>query len=285
MDKWRVDEFYQAVLVGPMTSLAQLLGNIDRIAVDGLTKLVSALVQAGGWILTRLQNGHVHVYGTMMTVGLLGTTWWVLYPHPHIDAAAKGDAVHFVAGAGLGYEYRWDFDSDGTFDTEWGATQRDVSYAYSLAQIRGVELVLTEAAGRHRGRYSVRLSEGEREELDPTRLGDGWRTKPESRKPPSVRFADGKLYVRPGASDLRVNGIATSDGETEVEPGSILQFGPYTKMRVDAVVRSTLAVRSVFGNVAKTSTDVVIQLSAGQRHADAASPSPRETFAQRGEVH
>lgn len=285
MDKWRVDEFYQAVIVGPMTSMAQLLGNIDRIAVDGLTKLASALVQAGGWILTRLQNGHVHVYGTMMTVGLVGTTWWVLYPHPHIDAAAKGDAVHFVAGAGLGYEYRWDFDSDGNFDTEWGATQRDASYAYDLAQIRGVELVLTEAAGRHRGRYTVRLEEGEQRTLDGSRLGDGWRTNPDSRTPPSVRFADGKVYVRPGASELRVNGVATSGDVTEVEPGSVIQFGLYTKMRVDAVVRSTLAVRSVFGNVAKTSTDVVIQFSGGQRRADAASSSPRETFAQRGEVH
>jgi hypothetical protein len=91
------------------------------------------------------------------------------------------------------------------------------------------------------------------------------------------------LYVRPGAADLLVNGVATSGDEVEVEPGSAIQFGPYTRLRVDAVVESTLYVRNVFGNVAKTQAKLVIQPRGGQRRAAKGEPS-QPTFAERGEV-
>jgi NADH-quinone oxidoreductase subunit L len=287
MDKWRVDELYQAIIVGPITATAKLSGNIDRVAVDGLTKLAGYAVQASGFLFTRLQNGVVHAYGTAMAAGLVALTWWVLYPHPHIDAAVKGDAVHFLAGSGLGYEYRWDFDSDGEFDTEWGgAAQRDASHAYRTEDLRGVELVLVEAAGRHRGQYSLRLSEGEFEPLSTSHLGDGWHRDSESRTPPMVRYSGGKLFVRPGASDLRVNNVAASGDEVEVLPGSFLQFGPYARMRVDGVVESTLEVRSAFGNVAETRESVVIVPRRGG-HAGLSRPSEGAAFAQRaaGRTH
>ena len=299
MDKWRVDEFYQAVVVRPLIGIAKLSGNVDRIAVDGLTKLAAFVVQGAGWLFTRLQNGMVHAYGTAMAAGLVGLTWWVLYPHPHIDAATKGEAVHFVAGPGLGYEYRWDFDSDGTFDTEWGADQRDASHAYSTAQAQAVELTLVEAAPPHKGRYSLRLhdaltlSRGPRfspvdaasapwQTVSTGHLGNGWRTNPHSHTPPMVRYVDGKVQVRPGASDLRVNGVAAPGDEIEVEPDSTLQLGEYAKLRVDVVVESTLAVRNVFGNVATTSEEIVVEVPRGARAARAVEST--HSFAQRGEM-
>ncbi|MFT3923094.1 MAG: NADH-quinone oxidoreductase subunit L [Myxococcales bacterium] len=299
MDKWRVDELYQVIIVGPLTAIAKLSGNVDRIAVDGLTKVTAGSIKLAGWLFTRLQNGVVHAYGTAMAAGLVGLTWWVLYPHPHIDTAVKGDAVHFVAGPGLGYEYRWDFDSDGEFDTEWSKDARDASYAYKLEQAKQLELTLVEAAGRHRGPYSLRLDDAATHGVGPrlspitpdeelwtpistSHLGDGWRTNPHSHTPPSVRFSRGKLFVRPGASDLRVNNVAAPGDEVEVEPGSTLRFGEYAKVRVDAVVQSTLAVRSVFGNVATTSEQVVIEVRPGRRAARAVESSD-EKFAQRGE--
>jgi NADH-quinone oxidoreductase subunit L len=299
MDKWRVDEFYQAVIVGPLTGMARLSGNVDRIAVDGVTKLTAFVVQASGWLFTRLQNGVVHSYGTAMAVGLVGLTWWVSYPHPHIDAASKGEAVHFVAGPGLGYEYRWDFDSDGEYDTEWGKDQRDVSHAYRVKQLQAVELTLVEAAPPHKGKYSLRLNDAATQSFGPrfapmepgaepwetistSHLGNGWRSNPHSHVAPMVRFTGGKVTVRPGASDLRVNGVAAPGDEVDVEPGAMLQLGEFAKLRVDAVVESTLAVRNVFGNTATTSEKIVIEVPSGARAARPVEPT--HSFAQHGEM-
>ncbi len=275
MDKWRVDELYDALIVRPTASLAQVAGNIDKIVVDGLTKVTAYFVQGAGWLFTRLQNGAVHAYGAAMAFGTLALTWWVLYPHPYMDTAAKGEAVHFIAGSGLGYEYRWDFESDGTFDTPWGRAQRDVSYAYDAnTPLAALEIRLIEVAGRNHGAYSMRLTPGEEAEFSVRHLGDGWRVKQDSAVPPSARFADGKLYVRPGASSLSVQGQSTpaEAREVEVPPGSTFTLGPYAKLRVDAVVKSTLAVRNVFGNTAQMREDVVIQPKAAETHAGVRAP-------------
>jgi hypothetical protein len=272
MDKWRVDELYQALIIGPFTKLAVVAGNIDRVAVDGLTKTAAFLVSLSGYLFTRLQNGVVHAYGTAMVFGLVGITWWVLYPHPHIDAATKGDAVHLVAGAGLGYEYRWDFDSDGKFETGWGKDKRDVEYAYDAMQLMGVELTLVEVAGRNNGKVSVRLREGEQVDLAPRDLGDGWVRDPETRSPvpPHVQLRGKELLIRPNDAALAVNGIPASGEEVPVPIGATLAFGPYAKVRVDAVVKPTLAVRSVFGHVAQTSDELVVQTQAAPAKAAAA---------------
>jgi NADH-quinone oxidoreductase subunit L len=285
MDKWRVDEFYKATVVKPMAGAAVLAAGIDRAVVDGTTKLVAFVVQKGGYLFTRLQNGAVHAYGAAMAFGVVGVIWWVSYPHPHIDATAKGDAVHFLAGHGLGYEYRWDYQSDGEFDTEWSKDLRDVTYAYeSDAQIKGIEIRLVEIAGRNRGPYVERLGDGDLVELSTRHLGDGWQVKKDSSAIPTARFVDGKLYIRPGASSLSVQGVAQTEREVEVAPGSTVQIGPYAKLRVDAVVETTLAVRNVFGNVAKTRELVVIQPKAERATAARALGRPAAALAQREEA-
>jgi NADH-quinone oxidoreductase subunit L len=282
MDKWRVDELYGALIVRPFTKLAVVSGNIDRVAVDGLTKLTAWSVAQSGFLFTRLQNGVVHAYGAAMVFGLMAVTWWVLYPHPHIEAAIKGEAVHLVAGAGLGYEYRWDFDSNGKFEIPWGKDQRDVEYAYDADQMRGVELTLVEVAGRHHGKYTVRLRDGQHADLSARDLGDGWRVDPESSTPPHVYLRGKELLVRANASSLRVDGIPAQGREVPVPVGATIQFGAYAKMRVDALVRATLEVRSAFGNVASTSDELVVQTRAAPKTAARAAPLP--TIAQRTEA-
>jgi hypothetical protein len=272
------------VIIRPFTKLAVVSGNIDRVAVDGLTKAAAFLVAKSGFLFTRLQNGVVHAYGAAMVFGLVGVAWWMLYPHPHIDAAVKGEAVHLVAGAGLGYEYRWDFDSDGKFEVEhWSKDQRDVLYAYEAGQLRGVELTLIEVAGKNRGKYTERVEEGEQVLLSARDLGEGWRTDPASSTPPLLRLRGKQLLVYPNASSLRVNGLPAQGKEIPVPVGAVIQFGEYTKMRVDAVVQPTLEVRSVFGNVGRTSEQLVVQVSAGPAKTAAriVAPGPAGTLAQR----
>jgi hypothetical protein len=44
-----------------------------------------------------------------------------MYPHPSLQRTDDtADSVTWSAGSGLGYRYRWDFDSNGEWDTEWG---------------------------------------------------------------------------------------------------------------------------------------------------------------------
>jgi len=284
MDKWRVDELYDVIVVRPLTFSARIAGNVDRIAVDGMTKLAAMGVQLAGFLFTRLQNGVVHAYGAATVFGLLAITLWVLYPHPHVDATAKGDAVHFIAGAGLGYEYRWDFESDGTFDTEWTKGQRDQSHAYNLKDVRGVELVLTETVVLGLGEYRVRLLEGDSADLDTRHLGPGWQVDPASTTPPRVRFEDGKLFVRHGASTVSVNGTRIEGDELPVAPGTTLLVGPFAKLRVDGVIENTVSIRSVFGNVASERTQVVIQPRARAENAALQGEHGSLRFAQHGDA-
>jgi NADH-quinone oxidoreductase subunit L len=285
MDKWRVDGFYNALIVRPMSFCAQVAAGIDRIVVDGMTKLASGAVSRSGYVFTRLQNGAVHAYGTAMAFGLVALTWWVVYPHARIDSATKGEAVHLVAGAGMGYEYRWDFDSDGEFDTEWSKDQRDVTHAYAPdAPLAGVEIRLVEIAGRNRGAYKMHLDEGETKEFSTRYLGDGWQVKGDTMAVPSARFEDGKLIITPGAASLSVAGSSKREREVEVKPGSSMTLGPYARLHVDAVMKSTLAVRNVFGNVAETREEIVIQPKASGAQAKAASGRPASALAQREEA-
>ncbi|MFK8003534.1 MAG: NADH-quinone oxidoreductase subunit L [Polyangiales bacterium] len=117
MDKWRVDEFYNAVLIKPIRGLAVFQGRIDKSFIDGLlTGATAFAVKSLGWLSTRIQVGVVHAYGTAMVIGLAFIAWWFMYPHASIEANAEGTNATFVAARGLGYEYRWDLDSDGEFD-------------------------------------------------------------------------------------------------------------------------------------------------------------------------
>jgi NADH-quinone oxidoreductase subunit L len=280
MDKWRVDEFYDALIVRPMTRTAMVMGNVDRFAVDGLTKLAATAVQVASFLFTRLQTGVVHAYGAAMALGLVVITWWVVYPHPHISAATKGPAAHLVAGTGLGYEYRWDFDSDGKFETSFSKDQRDVEYAFDASQFVGIELKLVTTSGRHKGSYSVRLRDGQEANLSTRHLGDGWRTNPESTTPPQVALRDKQLLVRPGASSIRVNGTPADGSEIPVPPGAIIAFGQFAEMRADVIVKSTLEVRNAFGNVARTSKEFSVEAS-GEKVARHGATAP--TFAARTE--
>jgi len=116
-DKWRVDELYERLILGPIKQLAILAGWIDKTFVDGLlTKATSKSIELGGFLVTRLQVGVVHAYALAVVLGLALMSWWFLYPHPSFETEVAGPRVTMNATAGLGYEYRWDLDGDGNYD-------------------------------------------------------------------------------------------------------------------------------------------------------------------------
>jgi NADH-quinone oxidoreductase subunit L len=118
LDKWRVDEFYDATVVSMVDSLADTSAALDRGLVDGLiARFTAVVVAASGTVLRALQNGVVHVYAAMMVVGLAVMTWFFAVPHANATVVDAGnDDYLFSAAPGVGYGYRWDSDGDGRPD-------------------------------------------------------------------------------------------------------------------------------------------------------------------------
>ncbi|MCU0680689.1 MAG: NADH-quinone oxidoreductase subunit L [Polyangiaceae bacterium] len=119
LDKWRVDEFYEATVIGAVDELANTAVVADKWLIDGLiAKASAALVGLLGAGLRLFQTGKVQVYAAGMVIGtlLLGTYLYL----PHAEASVTFDAAsgsyRVQAAPGLGYRYRWDADGDGKTD-------------------------------------------------------------------------------------------------------------------------------------------------------------------------
>jgi NADH-quinone oxidoreductase subunit L len=112
-DKWRIDELYDATVVGMVDALADIFTMADKWIVDGiLAKLSAAVVGFLGTVLRALQTGKVQAYSASLVIGLAGVGWFLARPHA---AASIDDAnlrqtgqVTISAAPGLGYTYRWD---------------------------------------------------------------------------------------------------------------------------------------------------------------------------------
>jgi NADH-quinone oxidoreductase subunit L len=118
LDKWRVDELYDATIISMVDSLADTSAALDRGVIDGvLARFTAVVVSASGTILRAFQNGVVHVYAAMMVVGIAVMTWFFAVPHANATVVDAGNDDYVVSAApGVGYAYRWDSDGDGRPD-------------------------------------------------------------------------------------------------------------------------------------------------------------------------
>jgi NADH-quinone oxidoreductase subunit L len=112
-DKWRIDELYDATVVGMVDALADIFTMADKWFIDGiLAKLTAALAGFFGTVLRAFQTGRVQVYAAAMVLGLAVLGWHIARPHAAatVDASAlrRTGEVKLSAAPGLGYEYRWD---------------------------------------------------------------------------------------------------------------------------------------------------------------------------------
>jgi NADH-quinone oxidoreductase subunit L len=151
VDKWRVDELYNDLVVGTLDALADLAVLIDRWVVDGIiARLTSWLVAVWGHLLRLFQTGHTQVYAAVMVLGMFALGWFITAPHA--QALTGGDAgtgdYYVRAAGGLGYEYRWDADGDGSFDSPTFGTVTEISLRLEQGVTRTVGLEVKNAFGR-----------------------------------------------------------------------------------------------------------------------------------------
>jgi NADH-quinone oxidoreductase subunit L len=109
LDKWRVDEAYDATVLSGVDALADTMQSVDRGVVDGiLARLSALLVAAFGTVLRAFQTGVVHVYSAFMVVGLAAVGWFFVVPHCEGRVVDKGNGDYEVQAApGIGYGFFW----------------------------------------------------------------------------------------------------------------------------------------------------------------------------------
>ncbi len=274
MDKWRFDELYGFLIVTPMRWLAYFAANLDRFFVDGLlTRASSAGAKALGFLLTRAQNGVVFAYAGLMVAGLAGLAWWFTYPHPALEGEAGTGEVSWVAGRGLGYEYRWDFDSDGEWDTEWSADPAASHVYVDEDQIYGL-VAIVEAPRSMFGAEELVVTAGETVEVPTVNLAADWvRTTITTdgdadeglfgRTPtaPTLRYDGGRLVVNINSANI-VDRDGGDDGRLALRAGETVTFGG-GRITVAVLVRGTVEVKNPFGNRSRESRDLTLRVNPG----------------------
>jgi NADH-quinone oxidoreductase subunit L len=279
MDKWRVDELYELLFIGPFKWIAVVAANIDRIAVDGLlTKVPGLLARGFGALVSRAQTGAIYVYTTAFAAGAFALVWFFTQPHVALEVTApeNGTTFEMSASPGPGYEYRWDFDSDGEPDTEW-STAPSASHTYGDDAFFAMVLVLEQADVGDEVEF--RLTDDLVVDLDDEtiplpvdQLSIDWIDRariPEAGVAiaPTARLEvseehGAEVVIARGSAALSVPGRAESDAgsdEIRLRTGDTARIGLST-LRVAARARVTLEVRNLFGNRARVEEDVIVEL-------------------------
>ncbi|HWA75570.1 MAG TPA: NADH-quinone oxidoreductase subunit L [Polyangiaceae bacterium] len=151
MDKWRVDEAYDEVVVGSVDALAEISVAGDKWVVDGILARFSAFLVSGfGTVLRYFQTGVVHAYSAFMVAGLAWLGWFLILPRAEAKTVSDNAAGAYSVSAapGLGYRYRWDVNGDGQWDSEDYGEKADVTFNLDVDQSRKVRLEVKNAFGR-----------------------------------------------------------------------------------------------------------------------------------------
>ena len=283
-DKWRVDEAYGKVLVTPMKWLAVLAANLDRFFVDlVLTRLTSVLAKTSGYVLTRAQNGVLFAYAGLFVAGFAVLGWWFTYPHGHLEGEARGATVTWTASRGLGYEYRWDLDSDGSLDevvegTPAAAWTEEPTATWRVEATEGARqgsafyaLVAIFQAPRQQqfGPEEIELWPGDGAvEVPVDQLGDAWARAIQTggsdgdfrgaSVPPTLRYQDGQVLVQINGADL-VDRDGGDDGRFLLAPGESIDLAG-GRITVAILVRGTVEIRNPFSNRTVETAEVVVEV-------------------------
>lgn len=248
-DKWRVDELYAMTIVNPIKKIATVAGEADMTFVDALmTRVPSFNVRETGRLFSRMQNGVVQMYGTAMLVGVVAVMTWFWTPHSRIETVFEGTRVALSTPGGLGYEYRWDANSDGDFETAWDRSP-ETSFEYAQDDIRGIAVFL------------VNVHAGIERRIPIT---DDWSPLPLESVVPveQIMPQDEGFEIRIDGTDLlfrKPHAKTKLSGSKEIRLplGKDGRLGP-ARVFARPLVEATVEVRNAFGNLRRDTKEIAL---------------------------
>ena len=272
LDEWRVDRLYDKTILAASRFLARASNVFDVYVIDMLmTVLPTQIVRVAAFLFTRMQNGVVHVYGAVMAFGLLALVLHFVVPHgsPEVVGDPEGMRVELAASAGLGYEYRWDFDSDGVFDTAWSA-DRSATRDFNDADFVRFAVVFEGASyGAHQRTLTIAPKESLKvsgsavtraltsAQISADELGPGWQHGDDNRLPQISADQEGLLITPRGARVRKEGTLQASEKPVRVARGESVTIG-FARLTVSGYARPRVQVRNVFGIERTQSVGVVV---------------------------
>jgi hypothetical protein len=218
-----------------------------------------------------MQTGLVHAYGAVMVFGLLALVLHFVVPHgnPELVGEPEGMKVELVASGGLGYEYRWDFDSDGVFDTAWSA-ERSATRDFGDADFIRFAVVFEGASYGAQQRIltlapkdSLRVSGSALSraltsaQISADEFGPNWQQRDDNRLPQIDADQDGLLITPRGARVRKDGAMQAADKPVRVARGESVTIG-FARLTVSGYARPRVQVRNVFGIERTQSVGVVV---------------------------
>ncbi len=149
-DKWKIDEFYEATVLGMIDAMGDTAAQFDRWVIDGvIAKLTAGVVKLSGTALRFMQTGRVQVYAAAMVIGTAAMGWFLFSPHANADLSendfrATGNLV-LSAAPGHGYSYRW--YTEGETPPSAFTKQAKYSVAYDYCETKTVHLEVQNMLG------------------------------------------------------------------------------------------------------------------------------------------
>ncbi|HVU80513.1 MAG TPA: hypothetical protein VHD89_00745, partial [Rhodanobacteraceae bacterium] len=247
----------------------------------------SQTIKGSSYLFTRAQTGLVHAYGAVMAVGVLALAFHFVVPHgsPQVVGEPSGMKVELEASKGLAYEYRWDFDGDGEFDTGW-SSQPTVDHEFNDAEFHRFALVFEGASYGARPRTLViapgqqlKVSKGgilpslSHDHLNTDDFGEGWQTE-KSDQPPTITADEHGIVIKPNGTRVRKEGaVQMGDAEVHVARGEHVMLGD-ARLSVSGYAKPRVQVRNAFGMERVQSVAVVVPKVAPRFTAQVAAAMP-----------
>ena len=285
MDKWRVDELYDATILALSRGLGWACSRFDTYVVDGLlTQVTSQSVKAISFVFTRFQTGLVHTYGAVMAVGLLAMTFHFVVPHanPEVVGEPSGMNVQLGASQGLAYEYSWDFDGDGEFETGW-SNESTTHHDFTDHETHGFAVVFEAAQYAVPARTLTVLPNEQlhvtggsltrllsRSQFSADEFGE--RVRPSGDPAlPEIRADEHGIVIQPRGATVRKDGqLQAADTEVHVARGEHVSIGA-ARLSVSGIARPRVRVRNVFGMESVGTVTVVVPKVAPRVTAEVAT--------------
>jgi NADH-quinone oxidoreductase subunit L len=175
LDKWRIDELYDATVIAAVEAFADTAALFDKWIIDGIiARLTSLVVAAAGAILRAFQTGVVHVYAAVMALGLACFGWFFVWqPQARATVREEAPGKYLVeATPGLGYRFRWHTKDPDRADSEAFGARRSVELELAPGETKVVKVDVKNAFNRTAtgtvsvARPSAAPSEGPKAELE-----------------------------------------------------------------------------------------------------------------------